>query len=98
MEDLDGNTEESNVVQISGCASAAITVFPNPATDRVSISGLRIGSPIQITDAAGKVLLSKSASKMTETIPVDHLQKALYIITITDYSSGQKLSYQFIKN
>jgi hypothetical protein len=98
MEDLDGNTEESNVVQINGCASAGITIFPNPATDRVSISGLRIGSPIQITDATGKVLLSKPAGKMTETIPVEHLQKALYIITITDYSSGQKLSYQFIKN
>jgi hypothetical protein len=99
MEDLDGNTQLSDVMQISGCTAAPeIIVFPNPAAEKINISGLKTGSIVQISDAAGRVVISKAAGGINESILIDHLPKAVYFITITDGSTGQKNSSRFVKD
>lgn len=58
-------------------------VYPNPATDELTISGLPINSAIQITDLAGNLLMTRKSGNEITTIDISKLPNGLYIIRTT---------------
>ncbi len=72
-----------------------IKVYPNPATNFLSISSPFIGSNIEILDAQGKKVTSFNQSQALEKIEISSMQNGLYLIKI--YVNGQYLIKSFLK-
>lgn len=62
-------------------ANTNITVYPNPATNLVSVWGVESGLPYSVLDITGKQLISGTTTSYT-SIDVDHLDNGCYIINI----------------
>ncbi|MFA5044534.1 MAG: leucine-rich repeat protein, partial [Paludibacter sp.] len=58
-----------------------IKIYPNPATDKFSISGLDETAQLTITDLSGKVLVCKQIAGKN-TVSVMELPKGIYIVRI----------------
>ena len=66
------------------------TIFPSPATDFISISGLQNNEKFSIYNINGQQLLSRQASNEIENIPVSHLPAGIYFVKM---SNGQTLKW-----
>ncbi len=87
--DLLGNTSEyalnssivvSNEEKLSG--NPEISVYPNPAVDKTTISGLSNNNQIIITDCQGREIFSQKCSDAETTINIESLSSGIYIINI----------------
>lgn len=56
------------------------TVYPNPAGDVINISGLPENSEIQVSNLAGKVLMTQKILNSPATIDIRQLPKGIYIL------------------
>jgi PKD repeat protein len=89
--DFDGKYEHSNIVQLATSNSQPETrIFPNPATDVISIE---IDKPtfIQIINSTGQILLEKQISN-TEQLDVSHLSNGIYFL-----KTGQSMQQVIIQ-
>lgn len=75
-------------------AASTFTLYPNPAREFLSISGMETGDTADIYDLGGKLV--KSAEVTDNTVPVQSLAKGTYIIMIKD-AEGKQHSAKFIK-
>lgn len=71
----------SDPVGINGVDASKVTVYPNPATDHVTIDGLPVNSTVELYDAQGRLQFS---SKGTEHLTLDTKRYApgLYLLRI----------------
>ncbi|MDO6490961.1 MULTISPECIES: carbohydrate-binding protein [unclassified Cellulophaga] len=60
--------------------SSEVKVFPNPAQDYITVSGVTTGEQIIVYDFTGNVVLKKVASTTAETLDVSTLKSGKYII------------------
>jgi len=71
-----------------------IRLFPNPANDYITLSGLRGGSNVRIINLAGKTVFESNATKPQMIADVKNLPKGLYILYIQysdEFSASRKL-------
>ncbi|WBU89261.1 CBM96 family carbohydrate-binding protein [Cellulophaga omnivescoria] len=73
-------------------ATTTVIVYPNPAQEYITVSGLTVGKHIVLYDFLGNVLLKKVAKYTSETLITSGLKAGKYIIGI----EGEK-GVQFIK-
>ncbi|MBX2923633.1 MAG: T9SS type A sorting domain-containing protein [Chitinophagaceae bacterium] len=95
--DLDGKSTYSTVLNnICGKAAVRLNIFPNPAGNFITLSGIedRDVSRIEIFDAAGRNVLLSGNKKATVDISV--LTKGLYILRLIKPDAGT-FSLRFIK-
>ena len=72
-----------------------ISIYPNPATDKLSIKGLEQAAVIRIYSVTGELVKSVELNKNETSINIDELKDGLYILNCTD---GRKtLTQKFIK-
>jgi len=67
-----------------------INVFPNPAVDFVTVSGLQGNETLYIYNINGQLLITRKAAGETETVPVGHLPSGVYLLKT---SSGQTVKW-----
>ncbi len=61
-----------------------ITLYPNPATNLVSLNNAEIGSLVELIDIQGRVLKSFVVNSTNQTIDLQGIQSGLYVVkTIT---------------
>jgi hypothetical protein len=79
--------QQVNVVVTAAAApragAATLTVWPNPATSYVLITGLATGSAVQLIDALGRVACATTVSAVGE-VSVSGLAPGFYILRATD--------------
>ncbi len=78
--------------------SGLLTVYPNPATDRITILSLdpKGIKEIIITDVMGKTVYQKNQDNMhTQVIPVRHLSSGIYCVIVK--TQNKSLLKKFIK-
>jgi hypothetical protein len=73
-----------NVEAVSG-----LTVFPNPANENITISGLPINSNIAILDVTGKMVLQTKVSSPSFSLSVATLDRGIYVLR--DLSSNESV-------
>ncbi len=72
-----------------------ITIYPNPAHDKLTISGVST-SHITIIDVTGKVIIDKAAEGSINTVDISRLNSGIYFIQVTD-NNWNKTTLKFIK-
>ncbi len=60
-----------------------VKIYPNPATDRLTISGLK-NSDWEITDINGRIVMSGKLIEQDTEINVENLVPGMYIVNVTD--------------
>ena len=75
-------------VNIPSVSANDISIFPNPAVDSFTISGITETTLVTLTDVNGRILLQQMVSP-NENISVSHLSAGIYIVNVNGKS--QKL-------
>jgi hypothetical protein len=60
--------------------NVAVQVFPNPTNGAITISGVRLGEPLTISDIVGRPILSVISHGSTETISLQVLVPGVYFL------------------
>jgi hypothetical protein len=79
-------------------ASRAFAVYPNPATDRLSITTDGKGYDLHVMDLQGRVILTHRLIGMETDVPVNGLQRGYYLYSITDKHGKLQQSGKLILN
>lgn len=77
--------------QMSGCDLGtkqneveSVVMYPNPATNILTIGNLMSNETISIYDLTGKLILSKTAANTSENIDTSHLTTGIYMISLNN--------------
>ena len=60
----------------------SVSIYPNPASDLVTLQGVTVDDKISITDSKGKNRIQIKAKAEVEIIPIDFLESGTYLISI----------------
>ncbi|MDA3615045.1 GEVED domain-containing protein [Polluticaenibacter yanchengensis] len=83
--DMDGRFKYSQVKSYNYSSDAGITVQPNPAKDKVIISGLAgTGSQIVLLDLKGRIISQEKAQGATHLLNLSGISKGVYFIRIIE--------------
>lgn len=82
-----------STVGINGLTSSKFKMFPNPASDKVSVQGLdnKNFDRIELTDASGKTILTQDVNGNTMEINTSLLNAGLYFVNIYDANGMETL-------
>lgn len=61
-----------------------VTVSPNPATDVLSVKGLKNNATLRLVDVDGKTVLTTTADPGMATLNIDHVNAGVYFLHIVD--------------
>jgi hypothetical protein len=87
--------EVNNPVSVAKNKTPKLTVFPNPAKERVFIN-TSTNEQIEILDLSGKIMYSGYANTYTKTIDIADWSRGIYLVRIVNpaFSVTQKLVIQ----
>ncbi|MNL72492.1 Beta-porphyranase A precursor [compost metagenome] len=83
--DYDGKVEYSKIIEVKGDA-AIVKVYPNPAQEYLTISGITQKQPLSIIDQNGRVVL-KGLVTDREQIDIKGLGAGRYVVKVGEESS-----------
>ena len=84
MVDLDGKFSYSEARKLNFVVAGVINVFPNPATDRIKVTGASNGSSIMLFDPEGKLLKTiKASGNLIDEMSLSGYSGGQYIIKVT---------------
>ncbi|MEO6133561.1 MAG: T9SS type A sorting domain-containing protein [Ginsengibacter sp.] len=93
MVDIDGKTTYSSIIKIVFAGKNELLVFPNPAKNTITISGLQSKGAIKIMAADGKVVKQIVVVANTSKIDVSTLAKGFYLIQYNDEGKMQQVKF-----
>ncbi|MFT3679349.1 MAG: T9SS type A sorting domain-containing protein [Ferruginibacter sp.] len=97
VEDNDGDYRYSRTISVAGNEiKKLVKVFPNPASDRItiSISGYKNTVIGKIFNASGQLLITKELSNGNNVISTDRLYTGNYLLVLDE--NGKQDVYKFI--
>lgn len=87
---------DAQVVGLKEQAHRAIGTYPNPANDKVTVSGLNDGETVDLFDLQGRLIKSYTSKGNELTIERGNLSSGVYLIKMSN-SSGQSISKVFFE-
>ncbi|HEX7847458.1 MAG TPA: T9SS type A sorting domain-containing protein [Chitinophagaceae bacterium] len=93
MVDQDGKFNYSNILKLSTEPISSLTVFPNPATGSITLSGLQATGVVEIITIQGEVMKRKTVTAQTQVINIEEYPTGVYIVK---YSSAKTTSSRMI--
>jgi endonuclease I len=104
MIDLDGKFNYSKTVSIRlNNTLSGITVFPNPATNQITIKlqqALTVNSTFKITDVAGREVIARqsiNAGQSLALLKINQLPAGRYVVTMLNDANAQHVSFVIAK-
>jgi hypothetical protein len=89
----------SNTTSIANNNNTVLELFPNPASDKISLVNLpQGGNLVQVLDLAGKIVISKEVYNNIETISLEDVSKGAYFVRVQNRSSSVSTINKVIKN
>ncbi len=74
-----------------------ITIYPNPSPGQFNITGLTVGSTIEIYDGIGKLLTSVKADRETISFSLDNKANGIYMVRIINNDGTSSVEQKVIK-
>jgi hypothetical protein len=72
-----------------------VSIYPNPATDKLNISSLSNVNEIEILNVTGKVIYSTNVNSTTFVVNTSNFSRGLYFVRVA--SGNEMKTYKFIK-
>lgn len=94
-QDLNGSRTFSSVVQLQRNHGITLSVYPNPAADKLYVSGIAAFNTLKITDVKGRIVLRQNILPGFSSLDIKRLPAGMYLLTATGDKETQTL--QFIK-
>lgn len=95
MMDIDGKFSFSSIIKLSVDSYSQLTIFPNPGTNVITLSGLKNGGMLEVMNSQGKILNRINVTAQSQTVTINNYPKGLYFIK---YIFNQEATVQkFIK-
>ena len=95
MVDIDGRTTYSPIVKIVFAGKNELQLFPNPAKDVITLSGLENKGVVKIIAADGRLAKQITAASNSMLIDISTLSKGMYVL---QYSNDKKTEQvKFVK-
>jgi alpha-tubulin suppressor-like RCC1 family protein len=91
MMEKDGKVSYSEIRLLNFGSSIQVALYPNPAKDKVTLTGVEAGMTIRLLDAVGKVMISQKASANTVNVPISTLLTGHYLVQVIN-SNGTILN------
>ena len=76
------NQFTSGVQKVEACPSLAISIYPNPTNNHVTIESTDNIQTILLMDIEGRVLLHKTINETKTVLPVSTLAKGVYLLNV----------------
>lgn len=95
IKDQDLGETYSAVVPVGTTCSTAIAVFPNPANDKVVISGLSDQTELKVTNVPGAIVLQTMLNKGQTALDISALAAGTYYFVFT--TGGQVQTFKVLK-
>ncbi len=95
--DLDGRHAYSSVAVVGTDRKQQISLFPNPASHSITVTGLQPGCDIILYSNRGDVLRMVKAVHSELLLRLDDLQPAVYRISIRDKLGNRISTHAFVK-
>jgi hypothetical protein len=64
--------------------SQDLSVYPNPVTDKLNVSGLERGNNIKLYNSGGVVVFDSEVMNNLETISMEHLPSGMYLLIVSE--------------
>ncbi len=80
MRDLDGRIAYSETRILNFGNYSQVLVYPNPAKNNVTVTGLTMGGTLHIMAADGRIVQSNAITNNTETVSLQRLTSGMYIL------------------
>jgi len=81
--DIDGSSEFSAIVSVrSNCNANVISLYPNPARNMVTVTGLNGANNLRLVDNLGQLVRTIKTINSSETINVSGLPAGTYIVQV----------------
>ena len=91
MVDKDGKVQYSDIEKIGFDAAIAVSVFPNPAGNIVTLKGVAAFKRVSITDMYGKRVLNQLLTKDSEALNISSLPQGVYTIQLSNESETKSV-------
>ena len=87
--DKDGRYSYSQWIKVNTGTSSSWLIYPNPATDKIYVTGITPSQNIQrqLINVGGVIIKQQVINNQTTEIPVSNLASGSYIIRINDGSN-----------
>jgi hypothetical protein len=82
--DKDGQYKYSNILKVTLSGKQPFEVFPSPAKDVITITGIKSNETVKLLNTEGKVLLQKTSAGQSITMDVSRYPTGVYIVTCFD--------------
>ncbi len=91
MIDQDGSFTLSNIIRVKAASTGKLTIFPNPVTNFIRISGSDAKGYVEITNLQGRSLKRISITDTTQTLDMTNYPSGMYILK---YTTNNAVLYQ----
>jgi hypothetical protein len=65
----------------------SLKIYPNPASNELTISNLKQGTQLMLFDAVGSIVLQQQATATKTTLNVSSINSGVYFIRVDDYTT-----------
>lgn len=96
--DYDGQSEFSNIISVENSIvlNNKLTLFPNPASDIISIQSDKLVQSYVILNLAGSVIKTTETTSNSFSIALDELQSGMYLLNVRYVDQSQE-TLKFLK-
>jgi hypothetical protein len=91
MVDIDGKTTYSPIIKIVFTGKNELQVFPNPAKNIITVSGLQNKGTIRIIAADGKAVKQLSTKAGNMLVDIGTLAKGIYILQYSNENKTEQI-------
>ena len=91
MVDIDGKVTYSSIIKIVFGSKNELQVFPNPAKNTITVSGLQNKGTIKIIAADGKIMKQMLVTGNSMVVDISALNKGIFILQYNDEGKIQRL-------
>lgn len=95
LNDMDGHFSFSNIAKVNFNMPVVISIKPNPASNYITISGIKAYQQVQVFDLTGRLMMNRGIMNNDEQLDISKLSSGQYMIKLIN-QNGQ-VSLKLIK-
>lgn len=91
--DIDGKSSISKIVVLNPTGTQGVSIYPNPVTDKMQVTGLQNFNEFTIINIEGKIMKKQKLTARSQSISVQYLQPGMYLLKLIGNSQTQTLKF-----